>query len=360
MSPARVLSFGSLPPEWGGARRGGVASFHRILVETIYSDPESPAEIVGVVSNGPGQGTSPVPVRILAEGQKRPDFLKAVLEELQPDIALLNHFGTSWGLLLPRIAPRLPVVGIAHSWHAITLGEDPEGAFERTQRAMNGLAAMVAPSEHCLREGIALGLRYPDFVRVIRCPLPDSFAGALDFEQPRAGVVYAGGLMQRKNPAVLLDAAALLPGLTLTFAGAGAERRPLEQRAAQLGIASRVRFAGSLDPDRLRSTMARAEVFCVPSRSESFGIAYIEALACGTPVVGFASTLDEIAQTSGIDVGIGLQRATQEAVAAALEQVRSMSWNRAVLRRAVLEAYAPRDVAAEYTALLLDCLERRA
>ena len=35
-----------------------------------------------------------------------------------------------------------------------------------------------------------------------------------------------------------------------------------------------------------------------------------------------------------------------------------MSWNRAVLRSAVLEAYAPRDVAAEYTALLLECLER--
>jgi glycosyltransferase involved in cell wall biosynthesis len=356
---ARVLSFGSLPPEWGGPRRGGVASFHRILIEAIHADPDSPLQIAGIVGTGSGEGSAPVPVRILGEGQKRPEFLAAVVAELQPDIAILNHFGTSWGLLLPRIAPGLPLVGIAHSWHQITLGEDPETAFERTQRAMNGLTAMVAPSEHCLGEGLALGLRYPADARVIRCPLPGRFAEPLALDEPRAGVVYAGGLIPRKNPAALLEAVALLPDLTLTYAGVGGERGSLGRRAAELGIESRVRFAGSLDPEQLRTAVARAEVFCVPSHSESFGIAYIEALSCGTPVVGFSSTLDEIARTSGIDVGVGLPRLTGEAVAAAIEQVRSMSWNRPLLRRAVLEGYAASDVAGEYTRLMLECLARR-
>jgi len=358
MSRLRVLSFGSVPPEWGGGQRGGVATFHATLIESVRADGECPVEIVGIVSTGPGEGPAPVPVRTFQKGQRRAEFLRAVVDELRPDVVLLNHFSTSWGLTLPTVAPELPLVGIAHSWHPITQAQDPEVAHERMQRAMDGLAALVVPSLHCLREGRSLGLRYPERTHVVRYPLPRHFAEPLDVEQPRAGVVFAGELTARKNPAALLEAATSLPDLTLTIVGEGADRESLETMAVSRGIGARVRFAGSVDPETMRSVMSRAEVFCLASLSESFGIVYIEALACGTPVIGFSPTLREIEAACGVELGVGLPHATKDEIVAAIEHVRARGWDRAGLRRAVVEAYAASDIATDYANVLVSAAGR--
>ncbi len=351
MNPVRLITFGSVPPEWGGGRRGGVATFHATLVEAITANDGLPVEVVGIVSTGSGDGHAPVPVRVMGQDERREAFLEAVLDELQPDVALLNHFSTSWGLTLPVVAPRLPLVGVGHSWHQITQIEDPEAARERMHRAMAGLSALVVPSEYCLDEGRKLGLPYPDTTRLIRYPLQPRFAQPVELDQPRAGALFAGELIPRKNPAGLLGAAALVPDLTLTIVGEGAQQAALEAMTADAGIAERVEFAGSLDPAAMQSTMSRAEVFCLPSLSESFGIVYIEALACGTPVIGFP-TIGEISRACGIDVGIGLDEPTKEAIATAIELTRGVRWDRARLRRAVIEAYSADSVAAEYASVL--------
>jgi hypothetical protein len=68
-------------------------------------------------------------------------------------------------------------------------------------------------------------------------------------------------------------------------------------------------------------------------------------------VVGFP-TIGEIVSATGVDVGVAVPEPTGAAIAAAIEQVRSASWDRAGLRRAVLDAYAAGDVAAEYASVL--------
>ena len=138
---------------------------------------------------------------------------------------------------------------------------------------------------------------------MIRYPLPHLFAEPIDLRQQRSGVVFAGELVGRKNGAALIGAAERIGDVTVTLAGEGDQLATLEALAAERGVADRVGFAGSLAPDAMRRAMAGAEAFCLPSLSESFGIVYIEALACGTPVVGFP-TVAEISRACGMDVGI--------------------------------------------------------
>ena len=64
-----------------------------------------------------------------------------------------------------------------------------------------------------------------------------------------------------------------------------AELRRLSEMASRLGVADMVRFVGAVDHERLPDYYAAADVCIVPSRYESFGLAAIEAMACGTPVV---------------------------------------------------------------------------
>jgi len=73
------------------------------------------------------------------------------------------------------------------------------------------------------------------------------------------------------------------PAARLVIAGRGALRKRLEALAADHGVASKVRFAGLVsDVPRLLSAF---DVFAFPSRWEGFGIALIEAMAAGLPVV---------------------------------------------------------------------------
>lgn len=69
----------------------------------------------------------------------------------------------------------------------------------------------------------------------------------------------------------------------LVIAGDGPQRLEAEQEAERLGIADRVRFLGKVDavPQLLRA----ADLYLLPSRSESFGLSALEAMACGVPVV---------------------------------------------------------------------------
>jgi glycosyltransferase involved in cell wall biosynthesis len=67
--------------------------------------------------------------------------------------------------------------------------------------------------------------------------------------------------------------------------GSGPLRPFLEERAAQLGVSDRVRFAGHIPEKELPLYYQAADVFVLPTLShEGFGLVTVEALACGTPV----------------------------------------------------------------------------
>jgi L-malate glycosyltransferase len=70
----------------------------------------------------------------------------------------------------------------------------------------------------------------------------------------------------------------------LLMVGDGPDRGAAERAAAELGVAQRVTFLGAVsDVERL---VADADAFLLPSDGESFGLAALEAMSCGVPVVG--------------------------------------------------------------------------
>ena len=103
-------------------------------------------------------------------------------------------------------------------------------------------------------------------------------------------------LVPRKGIDTALEAVARLvpsfPRLIYVIAGSGPDRERLERMAANLGIASRVRFLGDVQEDALPRLYAAADVFVLLAREEreqdsveGFGIVYCEASAAGVPIV---------------------------------------------------------------------------
>ncbi len=103
-------------------------------------------------------------------------------------------------------------------------------------------------------------------------------------------VLFAGRLIPEKHVDLLIEAvascAAELPGIRCLIIGDGPERERLEALARTLQVAGQVTFTGMLPThDAVISRMKSATVFAFPSTREGFGIAALEALACGLVLV---------------------------------------------------------------------------
>lgn len=104
---------------------------------------------------------------------------------------------------------------------------------------------------------------------------------------PRDAQVLAcvGALIPRKGQIYAIETMPLLPDAILLLAGQGPDEAALRSATERLGVADRVHFLGAVPHDRLPIVLNAADVFVLPTASEGLANAWVEALACGTPVV---------------------------------------------------------------------------
>lgn len=126
----------------------------------------------------------------------------------------------------------------------------------------------------------------------------------------------------------VIDALALLQGrfnFTYEVVGDGPLREPLEARAAAAGIGDRVTFSGFLPRADLLDHLAASDLFILTSdvlatSHEGFGIAYLEANACGLPILACRSGGAVEAVEEGVS-GIFVERPEANEIAAAVARV---------------------------------------
>lgn len=111
---------------------------------------------------------------------------------------------------------------------------------------------------------------------------------AQEFAIPASGKLIAtvGALIPRKGQHFVLEALARLPDDTdLALVGTGPDMAMLKQLALDNTLTTRVHFLGSLDHASLPVVLSGADAMVLPSASEGLANAWVEALACGTPLV---------------------------------------------------------------------------
>lgn len=180
-----------------------------------------------------------------------------------------------------------------HHWGARRYGRD---ALLKTARAASGVLAVCK----ALADDMAMLGMEREKIRVHYTGLdrdlfrPMDHAGlrarlAQTFDVPLTNddllLVTVGALIERKGQALVIKALAHLPKGRLLLIGKGEDRASLLALARDVGVADRVHMLGSLDPAVLPPLLSAADAMVLPSASEGLANAWIEALACGTPIV---------------------------------------------------------------------------
>lgn len=239
--------------------------------------------------------------------------------------------GGAWATVADKLMGRAGIYNysvVNSGWMARQFATYPEAYRARIKRIDHGVAS---PARNMDRRAARVAFGLPDNVYL---------------------AVSSGRLTAAKNQAALVEALAALPDMHLALAGVGPERDKLVALAAGSGVADRLHLVGEVPPERIFDFLAAGDLYAFGSRTETFGLAVVEAAIAGLPVVANGiPVLREVLGSAAIyadaenplELAIAMRRVMDEPdLAAKLTDA----------GRALANKYAPATMCAGYEALL--------
>lgn len=299
--------------------------------------------------------------------------LPRILGRYSVDLFHSPHF------LLPFYSPCSTVVTIHDVIYLACRGDLPTrlGRFyySMMMAAAVRLAKYIITDSEFSKQDIVRHLRVdPAKIKVIYPAVDRSFLGSHDSSSLSAirlkhhieneFILYSGIYKPRKNHAGLLRAFQEFLNLggdaDLVIAGPLKDGElALRHLADELGVSHRLKLAGFVNDEELRTLYSGARVYACPSLYEGFGFTVLEAMACGTPVVCSAETsLPEVAGAAAAysdarnprHFGETLYRVftddgiREQLIERGLENVKRFSWKRAAAETLDVYELAQRSV----------------
>lgn len=203
----------------------------------------------------------------------------------------------------PAVAEIARATGLPFSIKArgsdIAYWGDQDFARDAMLEAARSADGVLAVSEALKSDMAARGFP-PEKIRVHYTGLDRDRFRPLDHTRLRAQVGSALGLILADNAPLLacvgnlsprkgqdraIEALPAIDGAVLILVGQGDDEDRLRSLAAERGVAGRVHFTGAIDHFLLPLILSAADAMVLPTQSEGLANAWVEALACGTPVI---------------------------------------------------------------------------
>ncbi len=291
-----------------------------------------------VVHDGGSVREDPVSQVVRALGGGRTRFVVETARRLAPAIVHLHTFASQ----VPGTrAARAIGARVVRTEHSTRVYDDPS-CWPLSRWSLARTDAVVAISAHVRDAALAKAPWVADRIRVVPNGVDTEKFAPRDAER-HADFTFAlvGRLEPRKGVDRALRALAEVPRARLDIVGDGESRTELEALARSLGLSERVAFHGYLaDP---RPVLARADAALASSRKEGLGIAFLEAMAMGLPLV----TVPVGGLTEIVRDGETGHIAKDESPRAIAEAMNGLAQDRAHAR--ALGTHAREDVVARYS-----------
>lgn len=203
----------------------------------------------------------------------------------------IPHAASAW-MAQQMLPSPLPVVSTLHGTDITLVGQDP-GYLPVTRFTLERCQALTAVSDFLVDEtrrvfgeGLAIQ-RIHNFVDTEEFQPRRNEALRSCFADPAERVLlHVSNFRPVKRVPDVLDIFARLAArhpVRLVLAGLGPDRNAAKEQAARLGLAERVHFIGN--QESIVDLMSVADLYLLPSQTESFGLSALEAMSCGVPVL---------------------------------------------------------------------------
>jgi glycosyltransferase involved in cell wall biosynthesis len=200
---------------------------------------------------------------------------------------------------------RFPIISLVHLLHTTSQPWPPfqRQVYRLVERAyLRSLDGGIYVSQYTQRQAETLAGRRPP--GVVAYPAGDHLAPDISMEAIRnraqrpgpLEIVFLGSVIRRKAPHTVLQALAELPKIEWRLRVIGSlEQDPvyagqLQQQIFRLPEPDRVQLSGARSADEVSAALATADVLVLPSTSEGYAIAYLEAMAFGVPVIATSAS----------------------------------------------------------------------
>lgn len=229
----------------------------------------------------------------------------------------------------PPLQTAVPVITTIHDVIPIALSNYRGGPHHRAYAALvrasaGNAAAVITDSEHSKNDITRLLPVLASSITVVPLAARSEYTPAIPdedtqrvyerYQLPERYVLYLGNFDPRKNIETLLQVMVwcgesigaeqplVINGTPETpVTTSSGERVTLQHMVDTLDVADVVRLIGRVAEEDKPALYANARVFLLPSRYEGFGLPALEAMACGTPVIGSnASSIPEVVGNAGI------------------------------------------------------------
>ena len=320
-----------VPDAFGG--HGGIAKYNRDLLRALCAYPTC-SEVVAIPRQMPMRDTAePLPARLTyvttGLGGKL-DYLVTVLRVVHSsprfDLVLCGHINLLPVAFLLRLWARAPVVLVIHgieAWEPTSrpftnyLASKVDAFISVSQLTKQRFLKWARPKENA-------GFLLPNSIDLGRFRSGPKNTALLD-RYGLAGktvLMTLGRLSSCESYKGIDEVLEVLPKLTeeitnvaYLVVGDGTDRRRLEEKVESLGVDKHVVFAGYVSESEKAAYYRLADAFVMPGRGEGFGIVYLEAMACGVPVVASKADASREAVRNGV-LGILVDPSDQDDIKA--------------------------------------------
>jgi len=180
-------------------------------------------------------------------------------------------------------------------------------------------------------------------------------APAENNEKKSLKLISVARLIKRKGIQDILYAMAALrdPEISLLIVGTGNYEKQLKKLCDNLSLNESVTFYGFCHPQKLPEIMAQNDAFILTSLAESFGMAFVEAMACGLPIIG--SDIGGIPDLIGKENGILVDPCDIKQIKASILKIKKSKQLRTQMSRAnrekMIKQYSWESVTKKYISL---------
>ena len=284
----------------GLTTHGGIQQYGRLAAAVIAIRAQEAGEKYRLLGLNDPRGRHQLRVAdanftVTGFGRNKPRFAAAVLCNARAvRLAYLNHPNLApLGLGLRALKPAARYVISTYGfevWEPLSM---PRRLGLRHASVVTAIAQYNA-TKTIESQGIEAGR-----IAIVPCALDPDFCTANGSAPPPLSrrtsgpmLLTVARLVRREKKGIdnviemLPEIRKTVPGVYYVVVGDGDDRARLEQLARDRGVGDRVTFTGAIGDAAVRSFYQSCEVFVMPSRSEGFGIVFLEAMALGKPVIG--------------------------------------------------------------------------